>query len=343
MIPLQRVEISAQAQILLTRWTQRVEGAGATGQTARELWTDAKAPKKHVRAALESMARGAVRCMYCDDSRGTDIDHFEPLERAPLRAFVWVNHLLACSFCNSNEKNRKYPVDAEGACLLVDPTAEDPADHLTLRLSVGTYDPLSPKGKETIQVFGLNRPELIKGRVDAFVRARSILRDWHGLHKNAAPEAEVVAQALLDSPFVDVVHAMTRLKPGVAVIVVGEATVRALDTWRAVHSHSLRVGQQRVHEDTTDASCDKGAIDSTLADDDLACQGRAAGRSNDGPVRTMRNYGLIWTDPTGTPRSSAVAYDQPSAQHRKADLEREGRTNVELVPVRPGELPEPRS
>jgi hypothetical protein len=102
--------------------------------------------------------------MYCDDSRGTDIDHFEPLERAPLRAFVWVNHLLACSFCNSNQKNRKYPVDAEGACLLVDPTAEDPADHLTLRLSVGTYDPLSPKGEETIQVFGLNRSELVKGR-----------------------------------------------------------------------------------------------------------------------------------------------------------------------------------
>ncbi|MER5376240.1 hypothetical protein [Streptomyces sp. NPDC002553] len=280
--------------------------------------------------------------MYCDDSRGTDIDHFEPLERAPLRAFVWVNHLLACSFCNSNQKHRLYPVDAEGTCLLVDPTTEDPADHLVLRLSVGTYDPLSAKGEETIQVFGLNRSELVKGRVDAFVRACSILRDWHGLHQNAAPEADRVAQALLDSPFIDVVHAMTRLKPGVAVIVVGEATVPALDAWRAVHSLSLRVGQQRVRGGAADANCIEGVVDNTLAGDDRSGQGRAGGRNNDAPVITMQNYGLTWTDPTGTPRASAVAYDEPSAQYRKAVLESVGCTSVEIVAVRPGELPEPR-
>ncbi|QER90542.1 hypothetical protein [Streptomyces tendae] len=338
MIPLQRVDISTQAQSLLTRWTQRVESAGATGQAARELWGDAKAPKKHVRSALESMARGAVRCMYCDDSRGTDIDHFEPLERAPLRAFVWVNHLLACSFCNSNTKNRKYPVDANGDCLLVDPTAEDPADHLTLRLSVGTYDPLSPKGDETIRVFGLNRAELVKGRVDAFVRACSILRDWHGLRRNAPSEAERVAQALLDSPFIDVVHAMTRLKPSVAAIVVGQATVPALDAWRAAHSLSFRVGQPRVCGGAADADC----IDDTLADDGHSCQGRAGRRGNDERVITMQNYCLTWTDSIGTPRSSAVAYDEPSAQDRKAALESSGCTSVEIVAVRPGELPEPR-
>jgi hypothetical protein len=280
--------------------------------------------------------------MYCDDSRGTDIDHFEPLERAPLRAFVWVNHLLACSFCNSNEKNRKYPVDAEGACLLVDPTAEDPADHLTLRLSVGTYDPLSSKGKETIQVFGLNRPELVKGRMDAFVRACSILRDWHGLHQHAAPEADRVAQALLDSPFIDVVHAMTRLKPGVAVIVVGELTVPALDAWRAVHSLSFRFGQPRVHGGAADANCTEGVVDDTLAGDTLSCQGRAGERGNGGRVITMQNYGLTWIDLTGTPRSSAVAYDEPSAQDRKAALENAGCTSVEIVAVRPGKLPKPR-
>ncbi|MET7898836.1 hypothetical protein [Streptomyces mirabilis] len=41
------------------------------------------------------IAHGAVRCMYCDDSRGTDIDHVHPLAVAPLRAFVGDNHLLA--------------------------------------------------------------------------------------------------------------------------------------------------------------------------------------------------------------------------------------------------------
>ena len=248
MIPLQRVALPAPARELLTRWTQRIEDGGATAAAAREKWNAAAAPKKHVRAALESMARGAVRCMYCDDSRGTDIDHFEPLERAPLRAFVWLNHLLACSFCNSNTKHRQYPVNAAGTCLLVDPAAEDPAEHLRLMLATGTYDPLSPKGEQTIQVFGLNRADLVKGRSDAFVRACSNLRDWHNLHQTADPEADRVAQALLDSPFIDVVHAMTQLKPRVAANVVGQATVPALDAWRAVHNLSLHIDQLRVLE-----------------------------------------------------------------------------------------------
>jgi hypothetical protein len=177
--------------------------------------------------------------MYCDDSRGTDIDHFEPLDRAPLRAFEWPNHLLACSYCNSNAKREQYPVDrVTGACLLVDPTADDPADHLELLLSTGAYAAVanSAKGEATIEVFGLNRPELVKGRQDAFVKARSILRDWHHLcgreEHEAVQEAARLAQALVDSPFADVVHAMIRLRPGVARIVVGPLTLPALDAWK---------------------------------------------------------------------------------------------------------------
>lgn len=308
MIPLQRVALSAPVQNLLDRWTQRVADDGATAAAARERWRTAAAPKSHVRTGLESMARGALRCMYCDDSRGTDIDHFEPLERAPLRAFAWLNHLLACSFCNSNVKRHQYPVSAEGACLLVDPTAEDPAAHLRLMLMTGTYDPLSPKGQATIEVFGLNRADLVKGRRDAFVRARSNLRDWHNLRRNADPEAGRVAQALLDSPFIDVVHAMTQLKPGVAPTVVGQSTAPALNAWRALHSLSFPV-------------------------DHLQC--RSSERS------AMQNFGLTWTDPTGIPRASGVAYDARSARHRKGVLESEGCTSVEIVAIKPGELPEP--
>ncbi|NEA44498.1 HNH endonuclease [Streptomyces sp. SID11385] len=239
MIRLPRVPVPEQARDLLARRTRNVEEAGGTSRAARTEWERAHAPKKHVRTALEGMARGAVRCMYCDDSRATDIDHFEPLERAPLRAFEWLNHLLACSHCNSNAKREQYPVDGDGNCLLVDPTAEDPADHLRLLLHTGEYAAVadSAKGEETIEVFGLNRPDLVKGRQDAFHRARSNLRDWHQLRKQAdheaAREAARVAQALLDSPFVDVVHVMARLTPAVALIVVGPLTVPALDAWKA--------------------------------------------------------------------------------------------------------------
>ncbi|MFC4502954.1 MULTISPECIES: hypothetical protein [Streptomyces] len=56
---------------------------------------------------------------------------------------------------------------------------------------------------------------------------------------------------------------------------------------------------------------------------------------------TMQNYGLTWTDPTGTPHASAVAYDQPSAKQQKTTLEAAGCTSVEIVAVKPGQLPDP--
>ena len=54
----------------------------------------------------------------------------------------------------------------------------------------------------------------------------------------------------------------------------------------------------------------------------------------------MQSYALTWTDPTGTPRASAVAYDKVSAESRKTDLEGAGCTSVEIVDVKPGQLPE---
>ncbi|MGW4561617.1 hypothetical protein ACWEN3_04135 [Streptomyces sp. NPDC004561] len=209
--------------------------AGASPAAARAEWSAAVAPKRRVKDLLELMAHGAVRCMYCDDSRGTDIDHFQPLKVAPLRAFVWDNHLLACSFCNSNVKRDQYPLDANGACLLVDPTAEDPAEHLFLMLHSGEYHHHTDKGEHTIRVFGLNRPDLVRGRRDSFCLACSNLRDWHALHQDGDPAADRVAQALLDSPFVGVVLAMTRLGPTLADTVVGSRTAPALARWRSVY------------------------------------------------------------------------------------------------------------
>ncbi len=57
---------------------------------------------------------------------------------------------------------------------------------------------------------------------------------------------------------------------------------------------------------------------------------------------TMRSYSCTWTDPDGTPRSSAVAYDEVSAGRRQEELEKAGATDIERVDVKPGELPTPR-
>ncbi|MFI6140284.1 hypothetical protein ACIBCC_19115 [Streptomyces griseus] len=57
--------------------------------------------------------------------------------------------------------------------------------------------------------------------------------------------------------------------------------------------------------------------------------------------KTMQNYALTWTDATGKRRASTVAYDKPSAEHRKAELEADGATDVTVASIRPGELPQP--
>ncbi|CAM5514315.1 MULTISPECIES: hypothetical protein [Streptomyces] len=56
----------------------------------------------------------------------------------------------------------------------------------------------------------------------------------------------------------------------------------------------------------------------------------------------MRSYGFTWTDPDGTARASAVAYDEVSASRRRDELEKAGASDIERVEVKPGELPAPR-
>ncbi|MFE7727347.1 hypothetical protein ACFU5D_16330 [Streptomyces anthocyanicus] len=54
---------------------------------------------------------------------------------------------------------------------------------------------------------------------------------------------------------------------------------------------------------------------------------------------TMQSYGFTWTDPDGTPRASAVAYDRTSADRRRTELKKAGASSINEVPVKPGELP----
>ncbi|MBG0816068.1 HNH endonuclease [Planomonospora sp. ID82291] len=176
--------------------------------------------------------------MYCGDGLGTDIDHFEPLAAAPLRAFDWPNHLLACSHCNSHEKRELFPRAADGTPLLVDPSAEDPYDHLELVLSTGVYEALTVRGEATIEVFGLNRPDLVRGRAAAFIRTVCMLRDRArlvrpvGLAEDADAETEAaeIAVSLLDQPFADVLYAMLRYRdlPGAEHVLRGKEVVEAL-------------------------------------------------------------------------------------------------------------------
>jgi hypothetical protein len=207
----------------LTAEIRETESAERVG-TARDLW-HRTSTRTHVttpvRAALAGMAPGAERCMYCGDNQGTDIDHHEPLARDPLRAFDWLNHLLACSHCNSHHKRDRFPVDDRGRPLLIDPSAEDPFEHLMLSLSVGEYRPLTAKGEQSIEVFGLNRHILARGRLQAYSVVVMCLRHWPEAAAGEGPYLpEALVRIIREQPCADVCQAMLRQVslPGAAIV-----------------------------------------------------------------------------------------------------------------------------
>jgi hypothetical protein len=218
-IPLVRVDLDEELAGRLDARTARLTAGNADTAAARAAWRAAREEKRGIRDHLVRMAPGVQRCMYCGDSLGTDIDHFEPIAESPAGTFVWPNHLLACSYCNSNAKRDQFPRDAAGSPLLVNPTRDDPAAHLRLILRTGAYRPLTPQGAESIKVFGLNRPDLTRGREVAFAtRAAVLCRADDLLAAGRAGEAARYLRALAEEPHASVLHEMLRTAtlPGAA-------------------------------------------------------------------------------------------------------------------------------
>ncbi|MDH6129223.1 HNH endonuclease [Kitasatospora sp. GP82] len=214
MIRIKRAPLPEPPRSRMAEHTCTIALAPAPKTKAQDLWSNTTV-RTHVHAPLREllsdMAAGRERCMYCGDNQGTDIDHFEPIARHPLRAFDWTNHVLACSLCNSRLKRSVFPLDADGTPLLIDPTGEDPSPHLRLVLAVGQYYPLTPRGQVTVDLFNLNRAILTKGRVNAYRVTKACIAQWtaataHDDHESA----DMWARTIQEQPMADVVQAMLR-------------------------------------------------------------------------------------------------------------------------------------
>lgn len=231
MIPITRLQLDGELVNRLDDRTARLRASNADPSQARMAWRSADTERHGVRTHLEKMAPGVQRCMYCGDNLGTDIDHFEPIASAPIRTFEWLNHLLSCSFCNSNCKRSLYPCDPSGRTLLIDPTSEDPSQHLALTLSNGEYRALTPQGQASIEVFGLNRADLTRGRAGAFHTRRATLCHAKMLFdSNRSDEATQCLRALVEEPHASVLHAMIKSMhmPG-AIDLLDADTIAALE------------------------------------------------------------------------------------------------------------------
>jgi 5-methylcytosine-specific restriction endonuclease McrA len=231
-IPISRVALDDQLAARLDNRSARLRTSNADPDEARQAWKAARPERVGIHSHLSVMAPGIERCMYCGDNLGTDVDHFEPISRTPVRTFDWPNHLLACSFCNSNQKRDAYPIDAHtGEKLLIDPTSEDPNDHMLLILGTGEYRELTLRGLKTIEIFGLNRADLVRGRADAFQTRGAVLCYAQVLlSQDRTEDAKRRMKALAEEPHASVLKAMLRSldMPG-AVDVLGADVVEALE------------------------------------------------------------------------------------------------------------------
>lgn len=152
---------------------------------------------------LKSMAGERQRCMYCGDSHGTDIEHFWPKTHYPERMFHWPNLLLCCTECG-RYKGDRFPVDNDAAVLL-DPTADDPWQHLDFdpdtgniaaRFDIQTND-WSERGMKTVEILQLDRREALNA---------SYLKTWRRLRirleaaiHETAPDKASLVNALRDA------------------------------------------------------------------------------------------------------------------------------------------------
>ncbi|PPK63885.1 HNH endonuclease [Actinokineospora auranticolor] len=221
MIKLVRPPLTPDLVDSLQRATDGIRAARRKEQVAkaRALWRSRPAVRQAVGATLRGFAPGRERCMYCGDNQGTDIDHFSPVALTPLLTFAWRNHLLACSACNSHHKRDRFPLDDRGKPLLLDPTVDDPFDHLALSLTLGRYHPLTDRGAGTIDICGLNRDILTRGRQNARSTLVFLFERWAVAHRtDDRATADRVIDTVREQPFADVVQAMLRYstRPGAA-------------------------------------------------------------------------------------------------------------------------------
>jgi uncharacterized protein (TIGR02646 family) len=198
------------------------------------------------------------KCAYCEQPVSLDeswVDHFRPIVDAVgldgkvmedgywWLAYEWDNLYLACRNCVTSKANRFPVVDGEHAptealgdkllkepSLLIDPCHDDPAMYLSVDRQGVIYaiEPAVPKstqykelnrGQITIDIFGLNRDELVAARRERSHPLGGAERGGSTTQLGRSYAATIAARYLgmmLNPRFTDPVEQITevRLEPG---------------------------------------------------------------------------------------------------------------------------------
>ncbi|MEV1091455.1 HNH endonuclease [Streptomyces microflavus] len=215
MIKLVRQRLPSELESSLVRLTQELAGTPIAERIehADRIW-DRKTVRRDVyrpvKGELETMAPGLDCCMYCGNHMADTVDHFVPKSLCALRTFFWPNLFLACSTCNSRFKRDQHRSDGLVGSLLVDPTRDDPIEHLDLQLESGHYRAVegSKKGQWTIDVCGLNEGRRPRAREGAWRSLGGDLKGWARARDEGRPDdMRFHLWRMRDQPFADVCYA----------------------------------------------------------------------------------------------------------------------------------------
>ncbi len=198
------MDLPGRVQSYLTQKQAEVDNGADPGS----IWERARRTKTMgiVFDVLVRMAGRRERCMYCEDSRGTDIEHFRPKRVYRDLSFRWSNLLLVCTGCN-RKKGDRFPLTPSGDPLLIDPSSEDPWDYLFFDGETGLIvarwlpgsDQPDPKGQVTAsdEYFQINIEAVSEGRLRT---KRNLERAVNAFLQNVSPEAsEDLRQAVADN------------------------------------------------------------------------------------------------------------------------------------------------
>jgi uncharacterized protein (TIGR02646 family) len=146
-------------------WTRVLLNAITKDQKAK---AESKYKHKTIKETLVEMFHG--KCAYCESqirhiSPG-HIEHFRPKSDVRFRhlTFEWGNLFLSCEKCNGTEyKGTHFPEQNEGGPP-INPCDDLPDEHLAFvydsKAEVASVTYKTERGRVSVDLFGLNRPEL---------------------------------------------------------------------------------------------------------------------------------------------------------------------------------------
>ncbi|WP_409177517.1 HNH endonuclease [Brevibacillus fortis] len=117
------------------------------------------------------------KCAYCE-SKIThidhgDIEHIVPKSKLPSLTFDWSNLTIGCKRCNQNKGDYYDP-----ALPLLNPYEDDPEKEIMFLGPLPTARNGCLKGRLTIQLLKLDRPELIERRSEHIKRIMPLIREY---------------------------------------------------------------------------------------------------------------------------------------------------------------------